>query len=174
MSMPTQWHFRTKTGECTITSERIILQRSGLLGAAAKQIHGNDIRRTLAIYALVGILAVVMAAKSLTDGSYLLGGFIGIAGLLLLWSVLSSRYNSGTPVVERSTIKSVVAHPPRPPVARGYFVVTFLENGRERRRLIMLPGSLSGGKEAWKQALVAMRESGLMTRTTDDGTGPSV
>ena len=80
----------------------------------------------------------------------------------LVWDVVSSRNNSATPVIERSNILSVSAHSPRPPLTRGYFKVQFTDNGKERRRLIMLPGILSNGKQEYVHALEIMKQSGLL------------
>jgi hypothetical protein len=160
-----QYSFRTKTGTCTITSEQIILSREGISGAAGRHIHGNNIHRSLAIYSLLVLFAAATAVWMLANGSYAFGGFIGIVGLFLLWNVLSSRNNSAAPIIERAAVKSVEARAPRPPLTRGYFVVRFVENGKERKRLIMLPGSLSGGKKEYERALLAMQNSGLVTGT---------
>ena len=162
-SEASNYSFRTKTGICTITPEQIILSRESILGTAAKNIHGNNIRRSLTLYALLGITAVGLAAWAIVSRDYFFGAFLLIIGLFLLWSVLSSRNNSAAPIIQRSDIKSVKARAPIPPIRRGYFIVRFTENGKEHNRLIMLPGSLYGGKAEFELALQTMQKSGLMT-----------
>jgi hypothetical protein len=46
--------------------------------------------------------------------------------------------------------------------SRSYFAVMFRENGKEYKRLIMLPGSMHNGKAEYKLAEAAMRASGVM------------
>src|SRR5687768_7074196 len=58
--------FRTKTGMCTITDDRIVLTRDGARGAAAGAVVGSSITRTLIIYL---VLAAVL-------------GFIGVRSVL--------------------------------------------------------------------------------------------
>lgn len=165
--------FRTKTGTCIITAERIVLERQGIRGTAAKGIYGNTINRALIIYGVLGMFALVAGSWLLANKSYVSGGALCLVSVCCLWNVFVSRNNSATAVIERSTIQSVEAHAPRPPLTRGYFLVRFLEKGEERRRLIMLPGSMSHGNEEYHRALSAMREAGLMDGKQGNRESPS-
>jgi hypothetical protein len=117
--------------------------------------------QALVIYSLLGIAALAYGIWSLSNRDSMAGTIYCIVGGLFIWNVLASQNNSAAPVIERNAIRIVKAHAPHPPATRGYFSVVFEENGKERRRLIMLPGSMSGGQKEYKRALEVMRASGL-------------
>jgi hypothetical protein len=154
--------FRTKAGTCVITPERIVLERQGIRVTVGKWIYGDTIHRALFIYGMIGAVALAVGAWSLATESYFAGILLSFIGVFFIWNVFVSRNASAAPVIERSTIQSVTAHPPRPPFTRGYFVVRYFENGKERRRYIFLPGVMSNGKREYQRALVVMQEAGLL------------
>ena len=155
--------FRTKTGTCTITPDQIVWSREGVRGAAAQQTFGNSIGRALLIYGLLGGGALVFGVWRLLRGDTFPGVVFSLIGVFFLWSIFRSRHCSAVPVINRSAIRAVEAHRPRPPLTRGYFVVLFEERGRARKRFIMLPGSWANGGEEYARAEAAMRASGLLS-----------
>jgi len=157
-----EYQFRTKTGFCTITPQQIILERQGVRGEVANTVFGSGIHRALAIYTVLGIAALAFGVLLYFQGATVSGVVYSLLGLIFLSNAFTSRNNSAAPVIERSAIQSVEAHPPRPPFTRGYFSVWFMENGRKRRRLIILPGSFSGGDEEYRKALTVLQEAGLL------------
>lgn len=154
--------FRTKTGTCTITSEQIILTREGTRGAFAQWALGNSIGRILLVYGLLGGSALAFGISSLLRGGMVEGVLLSVVGAYFLWGVFSSRHNSAAPILNRSAIRTVEAHPPRPPATRGYFAISFEEDGKMRKRLIILPGMLENGSEEYVRAESALRASGLL------------
>jgi hypothetical protein len=164
MNNNSELRFKTKTGGCLITPQQIILERQGALGKMSNQLFGNTIQRSLLIYGIFGVAVLAVGIWSVTKGDYVTAGFLGLVGAIFLWNVFMSRNNSATALIERSAIRSVEAHPPHPPLTRGYFVIWFQENGKTRRRLIMLPGSMSGGNEEYELALSIMRQPGLLSK----------
>jgi hypothetical protein len=126
---------------------------------------GNSISRALLIFGMLGLAALAFGIWSLTSGSTVAGIFYCLIGAFFLWNVVASRRNSAAPVIDRSTIRNVEAHPPRPPATRGYFAVLFEENGKERKRLIILPGSMENGREVYERAVATMKETGLLSRS---------
>jgi len=154
--------FRTKTGLCTITDDRIVLTRGGVRGAVAEVTVGRSIWRPLITYGVLGAALLAFGVTRLAVREYLPGVvFCGFGGVFLC-SVITSRNNSATPVILRSTIRGIVARPPRPPIVRGHFIVTFDEGGKERRRFILLPGTGSGGREEYAKAVQVMTAAGLL------------
>ena len=123
---------------------------------------GNSIRRIRFIYGVLGTAALASGGWSLLGGKAVAGVPLSLIGTLFLWNVIASRKNSATPVIERATIKSVEAHPPRPPATRGYFIVWFEEGGTLRKRIIMLPGCLEAGGAEYERAEAVMRGAGLL------------
>ena len=157
--------FRTKTGTCTITPDQIILSREGVRGAAAERTVGNSIGRTLMIYGILGIVALAFGIWSLFSSNAIAGVFLCLLGAFFLWNVIASRNNSAAPIINRSTIRAVESHPPRSPAKRGYFSVLFEEDGKVRKRLIMLPGSMENGRDEYERAVETMKETGLLSRS---------
>ena len=162
MSTEGKYTFRTKTGICTITPEQIILTREGARGAADLTVS-TSIGRALLIYGLLGGSALIIGLWYLLGGNTRAGVVFGVIGALLLWNVVKSRNNSTAPIIERSAIIAVEAHPPRPPATRGYLTVLFEEHGKVRKRMIMLPGVMENGQAEYERAEAAMRASGLLT-----------
>lgn len=156
--------FRTKTGTCTITPDEIVLTSSGhgVSSAIARRMFGNSIIRILTIYGIVGGVLVALGVRALLRGDTGPGVLLLLWGALFVGNVVVSRNNSATAVVKRSAIRKVTAHRPRPPLTRGYFAVFFEEEGRLRKRLIMLPGSMHGGSEEYRRAEAMMPGVGLL------------
>ena len=160
MSELGEHRFRTKTGVCILTSDKLVLEREGASGQVAEVVCGNQIRRALVIYIGLGALAIAIGVWALVNVRFIEGFFLCVIGLVCIGNVIVSRNNSATNMIERSTVQRVVAKSPHPPFTRGVFVVHFVENGQKRKRMIMLPGSLSSGKKEFKRALSAMQETG--------------
>ena len=158
-----EYTFRTKTGTCTITPEQIILTRDGSRGAAAELTVSSSIGRALMIYGVLGGSALIMGLWYLLGDDTPAGVVFSVIGALFLWNVVKSRNNSAVPTIDRSAIRAVEAHPPRPPATRGYFTVLFEEHGKVRKRMIMLPGVMENGQAEYERAEAAMRASGLLT-----------
>ena len=160
--MPEEPVFRTKTGFCHILPDRIVLTRDGVVGSAAQAVS-SSLPRLLAIYGLLALALFYMSYDSYRTGSAWQAGFLSLLGLSLAYGILTSLNNSATPVIERSRIRRVRFHPSRPGITRTYFAVFFAdENGRDKKRLIMLPGTLAGGKEETAKALQIMRAAKLL------------
>ena len=154
--------FRTKTGICIITEKQIILKRKGISVTLAGTLYKDSMVRVLVLYAVLGAVELATGIWLLVLGSYAAGIFVCVFGLFLLWNVYFSRSNPSTPVIERSSIRSVEAYPPRHLITRGYFTVHFLEKDNESKRLIIMPGSISGGDAKYQQALSMMQSAGLI------------
>jgi len=157
--------FRTRAGICTITPERIILERHGIRRAVSNLIYGNTIHRAIIIYGLITAAAFGFGAWALARESYIAGGLLCFVGLCFLRNLIICRNTSVATVIERPTIQSIEAHKPHPPFIRGYFTVWFLEKGKNHRRFIMLPSVMSNGSKEYPKALLALQETGLLSKT---------
>lgn len=171
MSQDTEFTFRTKTGACTITPDQIILTRGGARGAVAAAVYGNSIGRSLVLYSLLGGAALLSGLWSISRGSTFSGLIMALIGAFFLWSVYAGRNNSAAGVIPRAAIRRVEAHPPLSLLTRGYFDVFFTEDGKERRRIIALPGSLSDGENEYQRAKAVMRAAGLLDGEPDGASG---
>lgn len=156
--------FKTKTGYCHILPDRIILTRDGVVGNIAKITVGKGIARILIVYSAIAALFIYFAITDFNNGKIAVAIFEMVFVLFLLYAVINSRNNSATPVIYRNKIKNIKFIEGKPGVTRSRFEVFFEdEKGSVKRRLIMLPGSLTGGADATKQALEMMREEKLIS-----------
>jgi hypothetical protein len=156
--------FPTKTGYCHVLPDRILLTRNGIAGAGAELLVGNSMTRVYIVYSLlIAWLSYHAIDSYLDDHSVILPIFSGCIILLLLLGLWRSRNNSATPIIERSKIKSVHYKKRIPGLRRSYFEVMFEDDrGRLKRRLIMLPGTMSGAAAAEDNALKIMQEEGFL------------
>jgi hypothetical protein len=155
--------FRTKTGFCHIFPDRIVISRSGFVGDMAKVVVGNNISRILIVYFLVACLALYKSYKAYQT-AYYFGVAIWLAlSIYLLVAIYRSRKNSATSTIFRNTIQHITFKPAAPGLTRACFIVKFTENDKQRQRLIMLPGSLTGGADETEKALQIIKEEGLFS-----------
>jgi hypothetical protein len=156
--------FKTKTGYCHVLPDRIVLSRDGIIGNVAKVTVGNDISRTLIIYGGLSIGLFYIAFQSFQRGERTDPLFFGLVGLYLIYGILSSMNNSATPIIEREKIKEVKFKKAIPYFTRSKFEVFFEdEQGIIKKRLIMLPGSLTNGENETEKALQIMLDEQLIT-----------
>ena len=154
--------FKTKTGFCHILPDKIILTREGVAGESAKRFVGSSLVRPLFLYGLLSAFLLYKAYSSLTQKEYELTAFFTVAGPWLLYGIVRSLNNSATPEILRSAIQKVIFKPAKPGLTRAYFEVFFTENGSNKKRLILLPGSLSNGSDETAIAVAVMRSEGLL------------
>lgn len=161
--METEKKFKTKTGFCHIFSDKIILTRDGIIGDIAKFSAGNNIARILIIYCLLSIFLFYQAYNSFLNGNVFISIFLGIMGIYFVYNVLISLNNSATPVIERKNIKTIKFINGTNGITRSRFEVYFQNNGKIKKRLILLPGSLSNGNSETQKAVQLMKEEGLIS-----------
>jgi hypothetical protein len=154
--------FQTKTGFCHILPDKILLTREGFVGEAAHITTGNNIARPLILYALIAGLLFYTAYNNFIDGEKVPAVFFAAIGFWLVYGIITSINNSATPVIHRNDIQRVIFKKAIPGLTRSRFEVFFIENGKVKKRLIMLPGSLSGGLGATNNALEIMRGEKLL------------
>lgn len=156
--------FKTKTGFCHIYSDKIILTRNGIVGDLAKLTVGNGISRILIIYGLISIFLFYYAYNSYKDGQLPFSIFFVIIGMYLIYGILTSLNNSATPIIERKKIKEVKLINGTKGITRSRFEIYFQDdNGKIKRRLILLPGSLNNGNNETEKAIQIMKEENLIS-----------
>jgi hypothetical protein len=158
----TEFTFKTKTGECRVSAEKLTLTRHDIGTKSDRENTNDPIYSYLLLYCLGGIAAMIYSVLQIVKHVYVSGAFFFVIGILLFWNVIASRKNSGLNLIHRNVVESVSVRPPRPPWTRGYFIIRFLHNGKLRHRLVMLPGSLSGGKEEFPRAVSALKAAGWL------------
>jgi hypothetical protein len=139
------------------------LTRDGIIGNIAKVTIGNNVLRILVIYGLISIGLIYYSIKNFINQDYFTAIiFLLIAGYLL-HGIINSINNSATPVIDRKSIHKVTFKKGITGLTRARFEVLFTDNnGNTKKRLIMLPGSLSGGQTETDIAYNIMKNVNLI------------
>ena len=155
--------FKTKTGFCHISPNKIILTRDGIIGNVAKVTVGKNITRILIIYGGLSAFLLYSAFNSFQKGQVPISTLYLIVGLFLIYGIFASLNNSATPIIERNKIKSIKFKKATFGITRSRFEILFEEeNGKIKKRLIMLPGSISNGQNETERAIEIMKEEKLI------------
>ncbi len=162
MRMEQDKKFKTKTGYCHILPDRIVLTRNGVIGELSQKVVGNSIIRPLIIYSLFVIYLIYKVITLYTIGEQTRAIFhLAVAGLLL-FLIFKTVKNSAAPVIYRDKIKDVIFKKATA-LTPAYFIISYEnDKGKTKKRLIMLPGSLSNGKSAVEAAVKVMKGEKLL------------
>ena len=154
--------FPTKTGYCRVLEDRIEIVRSGALGTVTQSVYGNKISRSILIYSIASVFMGYIAYDAYRNESWVSMGFSLTFSILFAIVAFNARKNSAAPVVPRSAIERVVFKKAIPGLTRSHILVHFKnEKGKMKKRVIMLPGSMTGGPEATSRALEILKREGL-------------
>jgi len=163
--MENETTFLTKTGFCHILPDKIVLTRDGVIGNMAEVTVGSSISRILVIYGALSLALVYGATEELKKGHTTQVVLLALVVAYLVYGILTSLNNSATPVIDRQKIRNTRFKKAIPGLTRSRFEVFFEdEKGKLKKRLIFLPGSLSGGQDETGKAVKLMTEAGLLTR----------
>lgn len=155
--------FKTKTGFCHILPDKIILTRDGIIGNIAKVTVGNNISRILLIYGGLSAFLFYSAFNNYQNGQIAMPITFGIIGFYLIYGIITSLNNSATSIIERNKIKDIKFKKSIVGLTRSRFEVRFEDdNNKIKKRLIMLPGSMTDGQSETEKAIKIMREEKLL------------
>lgn len=161
--MQTEKVFKTKTGFCHILPDKIIITRDGIIGNVAKVTVGNNINRILLIYGGLSLFLFYSAFSSFQKGQTSTSVLYGIIGLFLIYGIFTSLNNSATPIIKRDKIKGIKLKKTIFGLTRSRFEVIFDDDkGKIKKRLIMLPGSMTDGQNETEKAIKIMTEEKLL------------
>ena len=164
--MPNENTFPTKTGFCHILPDSIVLTREGDLGAISEIAVGRRILRTLIIYAVIALAMLYFAFEGYQNGEMLRPILFSLLSGYLIYGIIISRNVSAASEISRDKIKKILFKKGIKGLTRARFEVFFEnENGKIKKRLIMLPGSLSEGEEETSRAIKIMKDENLMRLT---------
>jgi len=155
--------FKTKTGFCHVTENQIILTRDGIIGSVAKVTVGNNISRILIIYGLISLGLIYFAYDSYSKGDTFMTVLFGLIGLYLIYGIAKSLNNSATPIIDRKDIKTTKFIAGTSGLSRSRFEIEFNEGGKTKKRLILLPDSLSDRQNEVEKAVEIMRDEKLLS-----------
>ncbi len=157
--------FKTKTGFCHILPDKIILTRDGIIGNVAEVTVGNNISRILLIYGGLSAVLLYFAFENYQNQQIFQSVLLGFLGLYLIYGIINSLNNSATPIIDRNKIRGIKFKKAIVGVTRSRFEVLFEnENGKIKKRLIMLPGSLTDGQNETEKAIKIMEDEKLITK----------
>ncbi|MEM9921593.1 MAG: phosphoribosylaminoimidazolesuccinocarboxamide synthase [Bacteroidota bacterium] len=155
--------FKTKTGFCHVLPDKIVLTRDGIIGNTSKVVVGNSIGRILVLYGFITIWLFYSSFNAFKNGQNFSSALFAIGGCFAAYSIYRSRNNSAAAVIERKQIRKVVFNKGLAGLTRPRFEIIFeSEEGKVLKRLIMLPGSLSGEKSDIEKAVKVMQEENLL------------
>jgi hypothetical protein len=163
--MDSEKKFRTKTGYCHILDDKIVLTRDGIIGNIAEVAAGGSIFQSFIIYGLISIGLIYVAIDNFIKQDYFIAIIFTLLTVYLIYGILSSLNNSATPVIERQSIKEIKFKKGIIGITRTRFEVYFKDtNGKIKKRLIMLPGSLTGGTSETDIAYKMMLDEKLIEK----------
>jgi len=155
--------FKTKTGYCHILPDKIILTRDGVIGNIANVTVGKGMTRILVIYGALALWMFYTAYHESQAEQYFQFAFSIFLGLFLIYGITRSLNNSATPMILRNKIRNIKFIKGIEGITRSRFEVFFEdERGKVKRRMIMLPGSMTGGQAATESAIKIMTEENLI------------
>ncbi|MGQ2984169.1 phosphoribosylaminoimidazolesuccinocarboxamide synthase [Flavobacterium sp.] len=161
--MDTEKTFRTKLGFCHILPDRIVLTNDGNVENVNDTPDGTILVKLLTIYGIMAGVFIYFAYDNYFDGQMFFSALFGLAALYLIYGIAVSTNNSAVSVIQRNAIKKVSFKKAIPFVTRSRFEVLFENSeGKTKKRLIMLPGSLTGGKGETEKALKIMKDENLL------------
>lgn len=161
--METENVFKTKTGYCHILPDKIVLSRDGIVGNLASVVSGNTIYQSIILYSVLIVYFSYLFIHYYTAGSYPIAAIYGAFILFFLYYTFRAFGYSMTPVIERKSIQHIRFKKAIPFVSRSYFEITFLTaKGKTKKRMILLPGTLTSGEETDQKALEIMRSEHLI------------
>ncbi len=153
--------FSTKTGYCYVLPDRLVLVRSGFQGKITEVVSGNTISRLFLIYGILFIYLIYKSVTSYSEGETMMFVIHTIIALLVFINIIFSFNKSATPLIIKDKIREIKFVGAKPGLTRACFSVIFEnEKGVNKKRLIMLPGSLSGKQEESTHAIGLMRDEG--------------
>ena len=156
--------FKTKTGFCHILPDKIVLTRDGIIGNVATVTVGNNISRILFIYGGLSIGLFYLAFDNFKNGQIAQPILFGLLGIYLVYGIVNSINNSATPIIDRQKIRDVKFKKAIVGLTRSRFEVLFEDDqGKIKKRLIMLPGSLTDGQNETEKAIKIMTDEKLIT-----------
>lgn len=160
--MENEKKFKTKTGFCNITAEKIILTRDGVIGNVSNKIVGKGISKIILIYSGISFYFLYTAYKDFEKGDKISGIFYSLFAIFIIYGILKSLNNSATPIIERNRIKEAKFINGKAGLTRSRFEILFDENGKVKKRIIMLPGTLNDGQNETEKALKIMKEEKII------------
>lgn len=161
--METEKKFKTKTGFCHILPDKIVLTRDGFIGNVANVTTGNNMGFLILRQVAMMMLFAFFTLDSYEKGNTVFPILLGVITLSLVYAIVTSLNNSAASCIDRDKIKEVTFKKSIKGLTRSRFEIMFEDpKGNVKKRLIMLPGSLTGGDTESEVAVKIFEEEGLI------------
>jgi hypothetical protein len=142
--------FHTKTGECVVSQERVLLTRFGWRGTLAQMLFfGGSAARP---YAALLAFFLMMLLRCVLLGQLMVAAFYTSAIAVLCVVLVRSRDVSAASEIPVGSIRRIQGVPPVAGVVRGHFIIHFDDRGSLMRRYVILPGVVEGGGAEYAHA----------------------
>ena len=156
--------FKTKTGFCHIFPDKIVLTRDGIIGNVSNVTVGNNISRILIIYGGLSIGLLYFAFDAYRNGQIAQPILLGLFGIYLVYGMVNSINNSAAPIIVRQKIKGIKFKKAILGLTRSRFEVLFEnEQGKIKKRLIILPGAMTNGQNETENAIKILTDEKLIS-----------
>ena len=155
--------FRMKKGFCHLLPDRIVFSTNAKAEGITNENAVSTRITTRFFLILLSALYFYMSYSSLRDEKYPFTAFFTVFFILNLISIMQSFKYTLVNVIAKSSIQSIKFTKGIQYLTRSRFDITYTDElGKEKQRLILLPGSLTGGPQATDKALELMIEEGLI------------
>lgn len=153
--------FRTKTGVCRVSPDKLVLERTGVRGQAAQTLHGDSKTRTWLVYLVIVAVMAHTAWSALRAGDTALASvWAALAGWIVV-SLARTRDFSMVNELSRTRMERVEFVRGIAGLTRDRVVVHFRDDaGKQARRFIIMPGALQQGRGELERARAALQNQG--------------
>jgi hypothetical protein len=155
--------FRMKKGFCHLMPDRMVFTTNAKVAGITNENAVSTRITTRFFLLLLSALYFYMTYSSFQDGKYYFTVFFTVFFILNVISIIQSFQYTLANVIPKSSIKNVKFTKGLQYLTRSRFDITYTDElGKEKHRLILLPGSLTGGPQATDKALELMIEEGFI------------
>lgn len=155
--------FRMKKGFCHLLPDRIVFSSRASIAGITNENAKSNLLTSRAFYFALSALYFYMCYSSYKDGKFFFTAFFALFFILNMTAIIQSVKYTLINVIVKSSIKEIKFIKGIQYLTRSRFDITYTdEQGHEKHRLILLPGSLTGGPQATDKALELMIEEGLI------------
>ena len=151
--------FKTRTGYCHITKDKIILSRNEIINSPDEIVSRDNNIVILSFYAILAAIMIYLSFRGYQMAEYYISGCFFVLAFFLLIHIYASRNNSMTNVIQRSKITDIQFRKAISPRKPGYFIIFFEDtDGSIKRRFIELPTPTDKDESGAQRAIDIMTE----------------
>ncbi len=163
-----EYTIKMKRGYCHITADELIFSKEENVAEAERtpsiiNQYGMFLYRAIFI-----VIMIVWARRDFLNEDYTTAGIFSLYALAAAIFLAVALTYSQAVIIPRNTIDHVTFRPSAPLLTRAFFTIYFTRRGKQRKRILILPGIFNGGTKATKKALETMRMAGLYEKSSEN------